>query len=686
MEEYGKETISRYCRWQYLPVFFAILSFISGIVSLCAGTVSFAESELMSSASVSPENISQEIESQKKEPDSESQSAGTLDPDGGFRFSSENVGREVSGKCLASGRADPKVPAEKSEAEFQSHSRLLESFGVNLPAEFHPWGNFEPGAWTFSRTLIEGRRGIRGSSKTVVEMNSVLHEKRTDLFSIMTESHLLLSGKNIQQKPKTVSVDFLGLSLSEKHTAEELAPVSLEVEGQSILCRVVKVSSVGEDLRRETCFWINETTAPYLFRKERTTWRGKSARPCETLRQWVTLRSMQFSLLGKVLNGYQYSVRAEYPTYISTSEVVASFSIPGRIVTQVTHETDLRGRPLQDISRELLDFGKSAREHQRDISRSSARSERLIIMPELREGAPSHPIRKETENEEKRAWASEPGPSADPAANEEIAEHAETAESGMPLHERRLLVVEFSAEAETEIEAVSGAVDENGNDAARQTVSEIFSGFLPEVSFGHLNSLDLSGGRWNVGEESATGGSAQEDTAGMNGSADSKAGTADLFPTWGPDGVLLRKFRTRWEFGKELQAQEDPEALKLLFPHLPFECWQEKDPDVPGTDIRKIRTLSPIYEKNLRDSGRNRLKDREGNVPGSSDSSRNGNLREMREWKPLAEIRKRVISTQALREEARPEPEPKVDLQTKKEPGPLKHHTFLPILQRILMD
>ena len=684
MEEYGKETISRYCRWQYLPVFFAILSFISGIVSLCAGTVSFAESELMSSALVPPENISQEIAAQKEEPVSESQSSGTLDPDGRSRFSSENVRREVSDRIQPSGMADSKGAAEENMAEFQSGSGLLEPLGFALPEEFHSWGNFEPGAWTFSRTLIEGRRGIRGSSKTVVEMNSVLHEKRTDLFSIMTESSLLLSGKNIQQKPKTVSVDFLGLSLSEKHTAEELDPVSLEVEGQSILCRVVKVSSVGEDLRRETRFWINETKAPYLFRKERTTWRGKSARPCETVRQWVTLRSVQFSLLGKVLNGYQYSVRAEYPTYISTSNVVASFSIPGRIVTQVTHETDLRGRPLQEISREVLDFGKSAREHQRDIPRSSARSERLIIMPDLREDAASHRIRKETENEEKSAEALEAGPSADPAAaNEEIAEHTETAESGMSLHERRLLVVEFSAEAE--IEAVSGAEDRDVNDAARQSTAEIFSGFLPDVSFGHLNSLDLSGGRWNRGEGPAER-IEQNVPVGMKDSADSGTGTADPFPTWGPDGVLLQKFRTRWQFGKELQELEDPEKLKLLFPHLQFDCWQEKDLDVPGADFRKVRTLSPIYEKNLRDSGRSRLKEREKSGPESSDSSRNGNLREMREWKPLAEIRKRVISTQALREEARPEPEPKVEFQTKKEPGTLKHHTFLPILQRILMD
>lgn len=651
MEEYGKETFSQYCGWQYLPGLFAVLFFISGVVALCAGGVLFAESDPVLAAA-SP---------------AKGGNAADLASEAGPRSAHDTFSEEALSK-------------------FQPGSKVLNGLGIELPAEFHPWGNFELGAWNFSRILIESRRRIHGSSKTVLEVNSSLHEKRTDFFSSLTESYLLLAGKSIQKRPKTVSSDFLGLSPFEVHRAEELAPAALEVEGQSILCRVVKVYSEGSEFRRETLFWINETTLPYLFRKERTTWRGRAAQPCETVKQWVTLRNVQFSFLGKVLNGYQYSIRGEYPTYISTSEVVASFSVPGRIVTQVTHETDLNGRPLQDISRELLDFGTTSRVCSHDISKSSVRTGRLIIMPEQKGEAGQTQDPAELSGSEDRKGAStalsasvSDGLGQD-AENGAKAEDADLRKGVAPAEslpaKRRLFVVEFSAETDIGQGTKSGGGQECANGLPGSPSGEFIPGFLPEVSLGHLNSLDLMNGMRDL------------ECADPN---EAEAGNGLALPIFTSDSTFLKKFRARWQFGKELQGLEGPVELKSIFPHLQFECWQERSSEVPGESPKRIRTLSPIYDKNLRDRGRETGEMQEEDESAESEMtegvpSRHGSSREIPEWKPLVrEFRPRIISTQALREEARPEPQ-EAGKPQKKKASSVSYRPLFPILQRILFD
>lgn len=252
---------------------------------------------------------------------------------------------------------------------------------LELPPEFHPWGAFEPGTWCHSRTIVEGRRLGRISPKTYMESNVFLLDKQKNNYTTLTESSIMLAGKNIQKEPKTTQTDLFGLPADGTRRVEELPSETLTIEGVPVVCRVLKIVSVSGRYIREIEVWFNETTEPYIFRKVRNTFRTPSKVCIERTVQNVTSAHIQFSLAGQVMTGFRYTQTSNYPTYVSKSEVVASLAVPGRVVTQITHESDHRGRPLQDISTELLDFGSNSEEYQSRVSRSSVHSSRLIITP-----------------------------------------------------------------------------------------------------------------------------------------------------------------------------------------------------------------------------------------------------------------------------------------------------------------
>ncbi len=252
---------------------------------------------------------------------------------------------------------------------------------LELPPEFHPWGAFESGTWCLSRTIVEGRRLGRISPKTYMESNVILLDKQKNVYTTLTESSIMLAGKNIQKEPKTAQTDLFGLPADGTRRVEELPSETLTIEDVPVACRVLKIVSVSGRYLREIQVWFNETTEPYIFRKVRTTFRKPSNACIERTVQNVTSTNLQFSLAGQVMSGYRYTQTSNYPTYVSKSEVVASLAVPGRIVTQITRESDHRGRPLQDVSTELLDFGSNAEEYQSRVSRGSVHSSRLFITP-----------------------------------------------------------------------------------------------------------------------------------------------------------------------------------------------------------------------------------------------------------------------------------------------------------------
>ncbi len=447
--------------------------------------------------------------------------------------------------------------AEMSSSELKTEEKEVAdtSVEIELPLVFHEWGEFEPGAWRFTRTVIEGRRLGRLASKTLIESSEVLSEKQKvgnkTLFSTVTEADVLLAGKNIQKEPRTITTDFWGLSPEETRKFRELAPQTLIIEGMPIRCRVLQISSVAQNIRREIRLWVNENTAPYVFRKERDTFQKSSTESCEKTVWNVTSLNLQLCVQGKVLKGYQYSQVSHFPTYISVSEVVASLSVPGRVVTQITHEKDLHGRALQDISTELLDYGLNNIGHQQGIYRTSTHSERLIVgLESVGENDDEKSIEKTEEMNTEEDEGDREG------KEENVSVRNESLKVGVGEEEKRTdsvvekpMTVEFSAQ-ETRPE----------EEEAMLNLSEI--SLLPPLP------ENMKEGIW-----------------------------AENFRPM--EKRIFMQFQSHWKIGKDLQSDEIEPEIGMFFPNLRFERWNEFVIE-RGTEMKSPKGISPLYNEKLR--------------------------------------------------------------------------------------
>lgn len=445
---------------------------------------------------------------------------------------------------------------------------------LELPPEFHPWGAFEPGTWCHSRTIVEGRRLGRISPKTYMESNVFLLDKQKNNYTTLTESSIMLAGKNIQKEPKTAQTDLFGLPVDGTRRVEELPSETLTIEGVPVVCRVLKIVSVSGRYIREIQVWFNETTEPYIFRKVRNTFRTPTKVCIERTVQNVTSANVQFSLAGQVMTGFRYTQTSNYPTYISKSEVVASLAVPGRVVTQITHESDRRGRPLQDVSTELLDFGSNAEEYQSRVSRSPVHSSRLIITP-----TPQSQESGSQKTEEK--------------GSESVLETPNETEipSQRPfLGGRRHISVEFSLSTDEDApENLEEDSDEEKSilepiEAPEPTAPEPVAP-EPVEDTDLLEDLDLTKASDSVpaanpGEQAAESVKLEDfvsPLALVTLSQNSTEGGTALIPV---SGGLLRmepgrfqEFQISWQIGKELLAPNTHVEIGRLFPHLPGSRW-----------------------------------------------------------------------------------------------------------------
>lgn len=439
---------------------------------------------------------------------------------------------------------------------------------LELPPEFHPWGAFEPGTWCHSRTIVEGRRLGRISPKTYMESNVFLLDKQKNSYTTLTESSLMLAGKNIQKEPKTSQTDIFGLPSEGSRRVEELPSETLTIEGVPVVCRVLKIVSASGRNIREIQVWFNETTEPYIFRKVRNTFRTPSKVCIERTVQNVTSAHIQFSLAGQVMTGFRYTQTSNYPTYVSKSEVVASLAVPGRVVTQITHESDHRGRPLQDISTELLDFGSNSEEYQSRVSRSSVHSSRLIITP-----TPQNSGSDSQKSEEKNSGS--------------VQETSNVTEVPFPrplTGGRRLISVEFSLSTDNFPEDSGNTTDEEKSilepiEAPEPAAPE------PVEDTDLLEDLDLTkvsdpAPSTNLGDRSTESVKLEDFVSPLAlvtlSQNPTEAGASMLPVSRGlmrMEPVRFQEFLNSWQIGKELLAPNSHVEIGRIFPHLPGANW-----------------------------------------------------------------------------------------------------------------
>ena len=228
----------------------------------------------------------------------------------------------------------------------------------SLPADLHPWGKFEPGAWKRIRMITEtyNEQGTIASINTT-DSKTTLFDVEDDSLTLETQACVEMAGKRFESEPQMVKQGFHGEVLTPNLKVKESAAGQVEIDDRKISCQVLKLETVGNSSKTSTTIYYSTSVAPNILKRESKTTdlEGKTVLS-ETTATLLAL-DMPYQIEGETHLVAHLKTVQKSPKGTVTTLAVLSPDIPGGIVSHSSKELDANGRLVRHSILELVDYG-----------------------------------------------------------------------------------------------------------------------------------------------------------------------------------------------------------------------------------------------------------------------------------------------------------------------------------------
>lgn len=228
----------------------------------------------------------------------------------------------------------------------------------------HPWGRFEPGAWSLVRVVNEtfDEKGDLVSTG-MTETFTTLVKVEDDGVTLQFETSAWVSGKRLDAKPQIVKQCFHGGLCGDNVKVSHLPPVKIKIDGIEIECKVEEASLVDGNLRNVIHTYYNDTVSPFVFKRESDTINvEKQTVVSQTIVQ-VDALDMPCEVLEDIHSASHYRiVREQSSGARAITLAYMSPEIPGGTIRHSAKEMDINGRVVSRSILELTDFGTQPEE------------------------------------------------------------------------------------------------------------------------------------------------------------------------------------------------------------------------------------------------------------------------------------------------------------------------------------
>ena len=226
-----------------------------------------------------------------------------------------------------------------------------------IPAENHPWGHFQPGAWKQVRVVTEvyDEQG-RIAETSATQARTTLKEVAAEGITLAAEVLVEIAGKRLDAEPQMVKQGFLGEPLGQQVQIASLDDTTLTIEGRAIPCHVEQmVSSGGKSQTVMKTFW-SSTVAPYILRREIRTSDPQGGVPSQSTAEVVAL-DVPCNVLGEIKNTATVKTVVTHPKGTTVTISVTSVEVPGGVICHTAKDLDEQGRLVRRSTLELVDYG-----------------------------------------------------------------------------------------------------------------------------------------------------------------------------------------------------------------------------------------------------------------------------------------------------------------------------------------
>jgi hypothetical protein len=228
----------------------------------------------------------------------------------------------------------------------------------SLPAELHPWGKFEPGAWKRIHMVTEtyNEQGTIASTN-ITDSKTTLFDIEDDSLTLETKACVEMAGKRFESEPQMVKQGFHGEVLTPNLKVKESAAGQVEIDDRKISCQVLKLESVNSSSKTATTIYYSTSIVPNILKRESKTTdlEGKTVLS-ETTATLIAL-DMPCRIEGETHSAAHLKTVQKSPKGTVTSLAVLCPDIPGGIVSHSSKELDANGRLVRQSVLELVDYG-----------------------------------------------------------------------------------------------------------------------------------------------------------------------------------------------------------------------------------------------------------------------------------------------------------------------------------------
>lgn len=240
----------------------------------------------------------------------------------------------------------------------------------------HPWGRFTPGAWALVRVVNEtfDEKGAVVSTD-MIETRTTLVKVEDDGVTLRFETSAWVSGKQIDAKPQVVKQCYHGGLCSKNVQVSTLPPVTVEVDGHKIECKVESVQLVDGDLRTSISTYYNDTISPFVFKRISETNNQAKKTILSNLTIQVDALEMPCEILDQIRSAAHYRVVRKQPNgAVAITLAYMSSEIPGGTIRHSSKQVDQKGRIVSRSILELTDFGLQESEKRAGLFQRRARA------------------------------------------------------------------------------------------------------------------------------------------------------------------------------------------------------------------------------------------------------------------------------------------------------------------------
>jgi hypothetical protein len=229
---------------------------------------------------------------------------------------------------------------------------------TSLPADLHPWGKFEAGAWKRIHVTTEtyNEQGTIASTN-ITDSKTTLFDIDDNSLTLETQSCVEMAGKRFVSEPQMVRQGFHGEVLTPNLKAKEAIAGQVEIDDRKIPCQVLKLESVNGSSKTATTVYYSTSVAPNILKRESKTTdlEGKTVLS-ETTATLLALE-MPYKIEGETHSVAHLKTVQKSPKCTVITLAVLCPDIPGGIVSHSSKELDANGRLVRHSVLELVDYG-----------------------------------------------------------------------------------------------------------------------------------------------------------------------------------------------------------------------------------------------------------------------------------------------------------------------------------------